>query len=96
MIVRLMGEGQFEIDKKHLDAVNKIDNNIVKIVSGIDEKAVETAFKTEYKKLIDHVRKNGKKISYEIIKPSDIIIPPADLTLEEARKIFTGEGLIPE
>jgi hypothetical protein len=96
MIVRLMGEGQFEIDKKHLDAVNKIDNNIVKIVNGKDEKAIEMAFKTEYKKLIDYVRNNGKNIPQEIIKPSDIIIPPADLTLEEARKIFTGEGLIPE
>jgi hypothetical protein len=91
-----MGEGQYEIDKKHLDAVNKIDNNIVKIVNGRDEKVVEAAFKTEYKTLIDYVRKNGKKIPNEIIKPSDIIIPPADLTLEEARKIFTGEGLIPE
>jgi hypothetical protein len=91
-----MGEGQYEIDKKHLDAVNKIDNNIVKIVNSQDKKTVEAAFKTEYKKLIDHVRKNGKKIPHEIIKPSDIIIPPADLTLEEARKIFTGEGLIPE
>jgi hypothetical protein len=91
-----MGEGQYEIDKKHLDAVNKIDNNIVKIVSGRDEKIVSTAFKTEYKNLIDYVRKNGKKIPNEIIKPSDLIIPPADLTLEEARKIFTGEGLIPE
>jgi hypothetical protein len=96
MIVRLMGEGQYEIDKKHLDEVNKIDNNIVKIVNSKDEKAIATAFKTEYKKLIDYVRKNGKKIPDKIIKPSDIIIPPADLTLEEAQKIFTGEGLIPE
>ena len=96
MIVRLMGEGQYEIDTKHLDAVNKIDNNIVKIVSGKDEKVVAAAFKTEYKKLSDYVRKNGKKIPNEILKPSDIIIPPADLTLEEARQIFKGDGLIPE
>jgi len=40
------------------------------------------------------VRKNGKKIPDEIIKPSDLIIPPADLTLEEAKKIFKGDGLI--
>jgi aspartate 1-decarboxylase len=91
-----MGEGQYEIDKKHLDAVNKIDNNIVKIVNNKDEKTVTSAFEAEFKKLNDYVRKNGKKIPHEIIKPSDIIIPPADLTLEEARKIFTGEGLIPE
>ena len=96
MIVRLMGEGQYEIDKKHLDAVNKIDNNIVKIVSGRDEKVVATAFKIEYKKLFDYVHKNGTKIPQEVLKPSDLIIPPADLTLEEARQIFKGEGLIPE
>ena len=94
MIVRLMGEGQYEIDKKHIDAVNKIDNNIVKIVSGRDEKAATSAFRTEFTKLHDYVRKNGKKIPHEIIKPSDIIIPPEDITLEEARKIFKGEGLI--
>ncbi|MCZ7395553.1 MAG: hypothetical protein O8C68_07020 [Candidatus Methanoperedens sp.] len=37
MIVRLMGEGQFEIDKKHMDEINKIDNNIVKIVNKGDK-----------------------------------------------------------
>jgi len=87
-----MGEGQFELDKKQLDEVNKIDNNIVKIVSKGDEKT----YRTEYKKLIEIVRKNGKKIAYDIIKPSDVIIPPADLTFDEAKKIFRGEGLIPD
>ena len=38
MIVRLMGEGQFEIDKKHVDEINKIDNNIVKLVNKGNEK----------------------------------------------------------
>ena len=38
MIVRLMGEGQYELDKKHLDEVNKIDNNIVNIVNKGNEK----------------------------------------------------------
>lgn len=92
MIVRLMGEGQFEIDKRHVDEVNKIDNNIVKIVNKGDEKS----FKTEFKKLTEYVRRYGKPISNDVLKPSDIIIPPADITLDEARKIFSGEGLIPD
>ncbi len=92
MIVRLMGEGQFELDKKQLDEVNKIDNNIVKIVNKGDEKT----FKSEFKKLTDYVRMYGKPISQDILKPSDVIIPPADLTLEEAKKIFTDEGLVPD
>ena len=92
MIVRLMGEGQFEIDKKHLDELNKIDNNIVKIVKTGNEKE----FRTEIKKLTDYVRKQGKPIANAVLKPSELVIPPADLTLEEAKKIFEGEGLFPD
>lgn len=92
MIVRLMGEGQFEIDKKHIDELNKIDNNIVKIVKKGDTKA----FRTEIRKLTDYVRTKGKPIANEVLKPSELVIPPADLTLEEAKKIFEGEGLIPD
>ncbi|VVB94603.1 Uncharacterised protein [uncultured archaeon] len=92
MIVRLMGEGQFEIDSKHLDEMNRIDNNIVKIVVKGDERA----FKSEFKKLIDYVHRNGKKMPDNILKPSDIIIPPADVTVKEAQEIFKGEGLVPD
>ncbi len=92
MIVRLMGEGQYELDKKHVDEVNKIDNNIVNIVKKGDEKV----FKTEFKKLSDYVKRNGKKIPDDVIKPSEFIIPPSDLTLDEAKKIFAGDGLFPD
>ena len=92
MIVRLMGEGQYELEKKHVDEVNKIDNNIVNIVN----KGNEKDFMTEFAKLSDYVRKNGKKISDDVIKPSGIIIPPSDLTLDEAKKIFAGDGLFPD
>ena len=92
MIVRLMGEGQFELEQKNLDEVNKIDNEIVKIVGKGDEKA----FEIQYKKLVDIVRKKGKPISNEVLKPSEVIIPPGDLTFEEAKQIFRGEGLIPD
>ena len=91
MIVRLMGEGQYEIDKKQVDEINKIDNNLVKIVNKGDEKS----FRTEFRKLTENVRRYGKKLPDDVLKPSDIIIPPADLTLDEAREIFKGDGLIP-
>jgi hypothetical protein len=92
MIVRLMGEGQYEIDKKHVDEINKIDNALVRIVNKGDEKT----FKVEFKKLIDTVRKYGKPLSNDILKPSEVIIPPADISIEDAKKIFEGEGLIPD
>jgi hypothetical protein len=91
MIVRLMGEGQYEIDKKHLDELNRIDNDVVKLLTKGDGKA----FKSELKKLSDYVHEYGKKMPDNVLKPSDIIIPPADLTLDEAREIFKEDGLIP-
>ena len=90
MIVRLMGEGQYELDKAQVDELNRIDNSLVKVVDNGDE----DAFKNEFKKIIDYVHLNGKHIPDDIIKPSDIIIPPADITLEEAKSIFKGDGLI--
>lgn len=90
MIVRLMGEGQYELDKAQVDELNRIDNNLVNVVDNGDE----DRFKTEFKKIIDYVHSKGKHIPDDVIKPSDIIIPPADITLEEAKSIFKGEGLI--
>ena len=92
MIVRLMGEGQYELDKKHVDEINKIDNEVVKIVN----KGNEKEFRSEFKKLADYVKKNGKKLSDDVLKPSEIIIPPQDLTIEEAKEIFAGDGLFPD
>jgi hypothetical protein len=90
MIVRLMGEGQYELDKMHLDEINTIDNALVKIVDRGDE----DNFKVEFRRLTETLRKYGKKIPDDVLKPSDVIIPPEDLTLEEAKKIFKGDGLI--
>ncbi len=44
--------------------------------------------------MLDRVRKYGKKLPDCVPKPSDVIIPPADITLEEARKIYEGQGLM--
>lgn len=30
------------------------------------------------------------------LEPSDLILPPTDITLAEAQREFTGEGLIPD
>jgi hypothetical protein len=30
------------------------------------------------------------------LSPSDFVIPPSDLTLEETKRLFSPEGLIPD
>ena len=93
-IVRIMGHGQFTVDSSMLKKLNDIDNAIVELVS--TERSDDTEFKKKLTELSNLVAKNGKPLDpHEIIK-SDIILPSADLSIDEAKKLFRGEGVIPE
>ena len=93
-IVRIMGHGQFTVDSKTLKKLNDIDNAIVELVSA--ERSNDTEFKKRLTELSHMVVENAKPLDpHEIIK-SDIILPSADLSIDEAKKLFRGEGVIPE
>jgi hypothetical protein len=91
MIIRIMNENQYIVPSLYYDDINRLDNEIVKLIAKGDREG----FKEKYEELIALVRKNGVPMDVKTLKESDLIIPPADLTFEEAQKIFTGEGLIP-
>jgi hypothetical protein len=42
------------------------------------------------------VRAAGTRVPDEELSGSDVILPPADLSFQEAGREFTGEGLIPD
>ncbi len=93
-IVRIMGHGQFTVDSRTLKKLNDIDNAIVELVS--EARSDDTEFKKRLTELSNLVVQNGKPLDpHEIIK-SDIILPSADLSIDEAKKLFQGEGVIPE
>ena len=90
MIIRIMGEGQYKVSSSLLDELNEIDNRIVDYVA----KENESDFKQDLGKLIAMIKENGKPLEDAEIVESDLIVPPGDLTLEEAAEIFSGDGLI--
>jgi PspA-Associated protein len=90
MIIRILGEGQFRVDDKLLDRLNKIDNEIVDHVA----KGDKVMFKKGMDKLIAIVKEQGEPLDPVDIVQSGLIIPPGDLSFEEAKKIFSGHGLI--
>jgi hypothetical protein len=93
-IVRIMGQGQFTVDNRTLKRLNDLDNAMVELVSA--ERSDDTEFKRKLTELNRLVVKDGKPLDpHEIIK-SDIILPSADLSIDEAKKLFRGEGVIPE
>jgi hypothetical protein len=91
VIVRIAGEGQFRIDDRCVTRLNELDDDAVAAV----ERGDENAFREVMARMIEVVRSDGQPLGEDELTGSDVIIPPADITLEEARDDFTGEGLIP-
>ncbi|AAM04875.1 TPA: hypothetical protein HA338_08945 [Methanosarcina acetivorans] len=89
MIIRIIGEGQYRAPEALCEELNKIDNRIVVLVS--QGKAQE--FRQELARLISEIKEKGESVSAEEILESDIIVPPEDLSLEEAKEVFTGSGI---
>lgn len=85
-----MGLGQYRIEEKYLEEMNRIDNRLVDLVQQEDH----DEFQKNYKMLIEYVKKHGTPVPDGEIVESDVIIPPDDLTLEEAQNIFKGQGII--
>jgi hypothetical protein len=91
MIVRISGEGQYRLSSAHLDSLNKLDNELVGMIATCDE----SHFRTHLSKMVEHVRASGEALPADSLEESNIILPPADISLDEARALFTGEGLVP-
>jgi hypothetical protein len=54
----------------------------------------EAAFRAAYDALLTFVRAGGP-VDEDHLGGSGLILPPADVTLAEARTEFSGEGLLP-
>jgi hypothetical protein len=46
--------------------------------------------------MLDLVTTDGTAMDGDELMPSDVILPPRDVTFAEAQGEFTGEGLIPD
>jgi len=92
VIVRLLGEGQFRVDDSLLGRLNELDAKVEKAVADGDERALWTGLQA----LADAVRENGEKLADDDLSPSDAVIPPEDLSLEEAQELMQDEGFIPD
>jgi len=91
MIVRIAGEGQFDIHDELLNRLNVLDNRLVELVAAGDG----GGFQAGLAELLATIRSGGKPLAADDLRPSEIVFPPADTTLEEARHQFAGEGMIP-
>ena len=91
VIVRILGEGQFDVTEEQLTRLNELDAAVEASVEAGDVPAFEQALAA----LLDAVRGEGVAHELDSIDESDLILPPSDATLDEVRQMLSDDGLIP-
>ena len=91
MILRILHEGQLEVSDESMMELNELDDALVSAV----EKGDESLFHTALANLVKKVREVGKPVADDHLGPSELILPGADATLDEVRKLLHDDGLIP-
>jgi PspA-Associated protein len=91
MIVRILGEGQYDVAETHLDRLNELDGAVEAAVSAGDT----VSFRAALGALLDGVRSAGAPHDVEALDESDLILPPADASIDEVRALLDADGLIP-
>jgi hypothetical protein len=92
VIVRISEDGQYELDDARHERLNELDDAAVAAVDRDDE----DAFHETFEELLRFVREEGTRLQDDDLRPSDVILPPADLSFVEAGSDFTGDGLVPD
>jgi hypothetical protein len=93
MIVRILGEGQWNVADDRLDPLNALDAEVESAVEAGDEER----FAAGLTALLGAVRSTGTQLPDESLVDSDLILPPEDATIDEVRALLsdTDDGLIP-
>jgi hypothetical protein len=92
MIVRISGEGQFRLPDEDAARLNELDNRAVAAV----EQGDETGFRELWSQMLEIVASDGNELPDDELVESNVIMPPRDVTFQEAKAEFTGDGLIPD
>jgi len=91
MIVRILGEGQLQVPESAVAELNGLDADLEAAVDRGDE----PAFRTALTALLGKLREVGEEVPPGVLEPSGLIVPSADTTMAEVRRLLTDDGLIP-
>jgi hypothetical protein len=92
VIVRISGEGQFQLPDDDASRLNELDNEAVAAAEAKDE----ARFNELWREMLSLVERDGEPVPNDELVSSDVILPPRDITFEDACAEFTGDGLIPD
>lgn len=91
MIIRILGEGQFEVPEGELDEIQLYDERLEAAVAANDADGTRVALTTLRERLL----KTGSPVADDYLGASDIVVPYPDAAVEEVRELLNDDGLIP-
>jgi hypothetical protein len=91
VIVRILGEGQYDVSDDALARLNQLDDALESAIETGDEAGFATALAA----LHDGVRSAGTAHDPDSLDESDLILPPAGASIDEVRDLLGDDGLIP-
>ncbi|GAA2092739.1 MULTISPECIES: PspA-associated protein PspAA [Brevibacterium] len=91
MIIRILGEGQFDLTDVDEAALQSYDDEVEKAFEAGDENAVHTALT----QLHDFITAHGSPVADDFLGASDVVVPGTDATIAEIQELLSGEGFVP-
>jgi hypothetical protein len=84
MIVRILGEAQYDVPEDQRAGLDDLDKTLVKAVDANDEASFTTALMA----LAAEVRRVGTPLPDDAFIPSELVVPFADASLEETKRLL--------
>ena len=91
MIIRILGEGQLDVDDGLAPELNELDARLEAAVNAGDEAALRPVLA----EMLDRVRAVGTPVPPDSFEPSDVILPYSDASMDDVRGLLSEDGLIP-
>lgn len=93
MIVRILGEGQWQVPDSAIADLNALDDQVEQAVAQQDQATLAQALG----ELLSEVRTIGTPVPDDQLRDSDLILPDSDSSLSDVEALLaeSAEGLIP-
>ena len=84
MIVRVLGEGQYELADDDVERIESLDATLSQALTTGDEDRFARALEA----LVRELRQRGRPLEPDQLVPSDLAIPPEGSTIAEVRSLL--------
>jgi hypothetical protein len=84
IVVRILDEGQYELASEARDELVARDTRLLSAL----EKDDRAAYETELSGLLAFVRSGGTEVALDVIKPSEFVLPNAELSMPGVRALL--------